>query len=175
MDRNYPSILFKFLISQKKNQNPKGDREKKMCENKLYVKKLSEYAVLPQKAHPGDAGYDLSSARSLVVPAYGKALVPTDLSMTVPFGTYGRIAPRSGISWKNHLNIGCGVIDSIFTGPVGIVIFNHSDTEFKIEVGDRVAQLIIEVIKNPDIVQVDDLSNTDRGIGGFGSTGTKKF
>jgi deoxyuridine 5'-triphosphate nucleotidohydrolase len=146
-----------------------------MSDNKLFVKKLSVNAVLPQKAYFGDAGFDLSSAHALIVPAYGKAIALTDLSMSIPADCYGRIAPRSSLASKNFIDIGAGVIDATFRNNIGILIFNHSENDFKIEVGDRIAQLIIEVIRHPEVVEVDELPKTDRGEGGFGSSGLKKF
>ncbi|XP_059638019.1 deoxyuridine 5'-triphosphate nucleotidohydrolase [Cornus florida] len=135
------------------------------------VKKLSEKAVLPSRASPLSAGYDLSSATETKVPARGKALVPTDLSIAIPEGTYARIAPRSGLAWKHSVDVGAGVIDADYRGPVGVILFNHSDTDFEVKVGDRVAQMIIEKILTPDVVEVDDLDSTLRGVSGFGSTG----
>tara|TARA_Y100001970_G_scaffold74238_1_gene94131 strand:- start:2721 stop:3179 length:459 start_codon:yes stop_codon:yes gene_type:complete len=137
----------------------------------LRVKKLSPSAQLPTKGSPQSAGWDLKAAQETTVPARGKAIIATDLSIAVPEGCYGRIAPRSGLSWKKHTDIGAGVIDMDYRGPVGVVIFNHADTDLKIEVGDRVAQLILEKISYADMVEVDVLDNTQRGAGGFGSTG----
>ncbi|XP_052191120.1 deoxyuridine 5'-triphosphate nucleotidohydrolase [Diospyros lotus] len=135
------------------------------------VKKLSEKAILPSRASPLSAGYDLSSAAEVRVPARGKAFVPTDLSIAIPEGTYARIAPRSGLAWKNSIDVGAGVIDADYRGPVGVILFNHSDSEFEVKEGDRIAQLIIEVIVTPDVAEVADLDETTRGAGGFGSTG----
>ncbi|KAM5564858.1 deoxyuridine 5'-triphosphate nucleotidohydrolase [Rosa sericea] len=135
------------------------------------VKKLSENAVLPSRGSPLSAGYDLSSATETKIPARGKALVPTDLSIAVPEGTYARVAPRSGLTWKHSIDVGAGVIDADYRGPVGVILFNHSDVDFEIKVGDRIAQLIIEIIITPDVVEVEDLDSTVRGEGGFGSTG----
>ncbi|XP_047317510.1 deoxyuridine 5'-triphosphate nucleotidohydrolase-like [Impatiens glandulifera] len=140
----------------------------------LKVKKLSEDAVLPSRASPLSAGYDLSSAVEMKVPARGKALVPTDLSFAIPEETYGRIAPRSGLAWKHSIDVGAGVIDADYRGPVGVLLFNHSDVDFEIKSGDRIAQLIIEKIMTPEVVEVDELDSTVRGAGGFGSTGVKK-
>jgi len=138
--------------------------------------RLSDFAVIPTKGSVGSAGYDLSSAKSIIVPAKGKALCPTDLAIACPLGTYGRIAPRSGISWKNHLDVGCGVIDSDYRSNVGVVLFNHSEIDFKIEVGDRIAQLILEKIEeNAVLEEVNELDKTQRGAGGFGSTGIKRM
>ncbi|KAH9758673.1 Deoxyuridine 5'-triphosphate nucleotidohydrolase [Citrus sinensis] len=137
----------------------------------LRVKKLSEKAVLPKRGSPLAAGYDLSSAAETKVPARGKALVPTDLSIAIPEGTYARIAPRSGLAWKHSMDVGAGVIDADYRGPVGVILFNHSDVDFVVKVGDRIAQLIIEKIVTPDVLEVENLDSTVRGEGGFGSTG----
>ncbi|XP_047317511.1 deoxyuridine 5'-triphosphate nucleotidohydrolase-like [Impatiens glandulifera] len=139
----------------------------------LKVKKLSENAVLPCRASSFSAGYDLSSAKEVKVPARGKALVPTDLSISIPDGTYARIAPRSGLAWKHSIDVGAGVIDADYRGPVGVILFNHSDEDFEIKSGDRIAQLIIEKIVTPEVAEVDELDSTVRGAGGFGSTGVK--
>lgn len=111
------------------------------------------------------------SAYDAVVPARGKALVKTDIQIDVPFGTYGRIAPRSGLAWKNSIDVGAGVIDQDYRGNVGVILFNHSDTDFDIKKGDRIAQLICERIVYPNLVHVDSLTETARGEGGLGSTG----
>ncbi|ESQ45883.1 hypothetical protein EUTSA_v10011147mg [Eutrema salsugineum] len=135
------------------------------------VKKLSEKAVLPTRGSSLSAGYDLSSAVDSKVPARGKALIPTDLSVAVPEGTYARIAPRSGLAWKHSIDVGAGVIDADYRGPVGVILFNYSDVDFEVKIGDRIAQLIIERIVTPEVMEVDDLDSTVRGEGGFGSTG----
>ncbi|KAE8708616.1 Deoxyuridine 5'-triphosphate nucleotidohydrolase [Hibiscus syriacus] len=137
----------------------------------LKVKRLSEKAVLPSRGSALAAGYDLSSATDTKVPARGKTLIPTDLSILVPEGTYGRVAPRSGLAWKHSIDVGAGVIDVDYRGPLGVILFNYSDVGFEVKVGDRIAQLIIEKIFTPDILEVEDLDATTRGTGGFGSTG----
>ncbi|KAK8580908.1 hypothetical protein V6N13_143965 [Hibiscus sabdariffa] len=137
----------------------------------LKVKKLSEKAVLPSRGSALAAGYDLSSATDTTVPGRGKALIPTDLSISVPEGTYGRVAPRSGLAWKHCIDVGAGVIDADYRGPLGVILFNHSDVDFEVKAGDRIAQLIIEKIMTPDVLEVEDLDSTTRGAGGFGSTG----
>ena len=163
--------------------------------NVLKIKKMSPNATLPTKGSQYAAGYDLYSAIDMAVPARkidtaysirpdglnyfklssGQALVPTDLAITVPYGTYGRIAPRSGLSVKNGIDVGAGVIDRDYTGNCGVVLFNHSSVDFIIKKGDRIAQLILEkIVPNPIIEEVDDLESTLRGDGGFGSTGKSK-
>ena len=136
----------------------------------LSVVRLTEDAVLPVRATSGSAGYDLASACDTVVPAHGKALVKTGLMMTIPDGTYGRIAPRSSLAWKHHIDVGAGVIDSDYRGEVGVVLFNHAATEYRVRKGERVAQLIVERIMLPDVLEVETLDDTKRGGGGFGST-----
>jgi len=143
-------------------------------EMKLIVKKLSSTATLPKRGSQHAAGYDLASAKKVTVPARGKALVKTDLAMIIPEGCYGRIAPRSGLAWKKFIDIGAGVIDRDYRGNVGVVMFNHGDQPLEVEVGDRIAQLVLERIAEPVVEEVEELPETERGSGGFGSTGVKR-
>ena len=142
--------------------------------NRLFIKRLSPFAVKPVRATAGSAGYDLASAEEKVVPAHGKALISTGWAIRCPDGYYGRIAPRSGLAWKNHIDVGGGVIDIDYRFDCGVVLFNHSETDFAVRPGDRVAQLIITKIDTPEVVEVDELESTSR-IGGFGSTGIKSL
>lgn len=137
----------------------------------LLVKKLSPQGRLPVRGSGFAAGYDLCSANDCVIPAKGKACVATDIAIAVPAGHYGRVAPRSGLAVKNFIDVGAGVIDSDYRGPLGIVLFNFSEVDFQIKEGDRIAQLVLEKISTPDVIEVDDLDATQRGAGGFGSTG----
>merc|ERR1719244_2216767 len=138
----------------------------------LRVKKLSEHATLPFKGSALAAGFDLVSAMDVTIPPRGKALAKTDIAMAIPEGCYGRIAPRSSLAWKHHIDVGAGVIDADYRGNVGVVLFNLSDKEFKVEKGMRVAQLILERYEwRAEIEEVDDLDDTQRGSGGYGSTG----
>lgn len=137
----------------------------------LKVKLLSENATLPTRASEKAAGYDLCSAVDVTLPAKGKAIVPTDISIALPVGTYGRIAPRSGLAAKHFIDVGAGVIDEDYRGAVGVVLFNFADADFDVKKGDRIAQLVITPILTPAVVAVDDLDATLRGDGGFGSTG----
>jgi deoxyuridine 5'-triphosphate nucleotidohydrolase len=142
-------------------------------ESKLYIKRLTPNAIFPSRASSLAAGYDLYSAVDTVIPARGNGLVKTDLSITIPEGCYGRIAPRSGLALNHGIDVGAGVIDRDYTGNVGIVLFNHRDTDFNIWKGDRVAQLVCEQIKIPELVETDEMMPTIRGGKGFGSTGLK--
>ncbi|KAL2022768.1 hypothetical protein VTK56DRAFT_4584 [Thermocarpiscus australiensis] len=138
----------------------------------LLIKKLSDKARLPTRGSAFAAGYDLYASRDTTVPARGKALVETDISMAVPAGTYGRIAPRSGLAAKHFIDTGAGVIDADYRGPVKVLLFNHGETDFAVKEGDRIAQLIVERIYTPEVVEVQELEASVRGAGGFGSTGT---
>lgn len=94
--------------------------------------------------------------------------------MAIPIGTYGRLAPRSGLAWKNHIDVGAGVIDADYRGEVKVLLFNFSDQDFTVKRGDRIAQLICEVIAVPEVDEIgedEELAATQRGAGGFGSTG----
>merc|ERR1712127_568412 len=101
----------------------------------------------------------------------GKGIVKTDLSIACPIGTYARIAPRSGLAVKKFIDVGAGVVDADYRGPVGVVLFNFGEDDFHVKVGDRVAQLILERISMAETKEVSDLDETQRGEGGFGSTG----
>ncbi|CAO3589662.1 unnamed protein product [Absidia cylindrospora] len=137
----------------------------------LLVKKLSPKGRAPTRGSAQAAGYDLYSAADVVIPAEGKVIVPTDISIAVPEGCYGRVAPRSGLAAKHFIDTGAGVIDADYRGPVGVVLFNFSKVDYQVSEGDRIAQLILERIYTPEVVEVDDLDATDRGSGGYGSTG----
>lgn len=137
----------------------------------LLIKKLSDKATTPTRGSAFAAGYDLYSAHDTAVPARGKTLVDTDLAIAVPEGTYGRIAPRSGLASKNFIDTGAGVIDADYRGQVKVLLFNHAETDFQINKGDRIAQLVLERIYTPEVVEVENLEDSIRGAGGFGSTG----
>ncbi|EEQ39003.1 putative deoxyuridine 5-triphosphate nucleotidohydrolase [Clavispora lusitaniae] len=149
--------------------------EKKMkTADQLKVFLRSEKATVPTKGSALAAGYDLYASEDAVIPAQGQGLVATDLSIIVPIGTYGRVAPRSGLAVKHGISTGAGVIDADYRGEVKIVLFNHSKKDFEIKTGDRIAQLVLEQIINADInvISKEELDITDRGEGGFGSTGS---
>lgn len=137
----------------------------------LLVKRHSEKAKIPTRGSALSAGYDLYSAEAKTIPPHGKALIDTQISIAVPAGHYGRVAPRSGLASKFMIDTGAGVIDADYRGIVFVLLFNLSDQPFEVSEGDRIAQLIIEKIHTPEIIEVQDLDETLRGAGGFGSTG----
>ena len=115
----------------------------------LYVKKLRNNAAIPKRTSEEAAGYDIASAEDTAVPAKGKAVIKTGVSIAIPEGCYGRIAPRSGLTVKKFIDVGAGVIDADYRGEVGVVLFNHSEEDFEVKAGDRIAQLILEKIATP--------------------------
>ena len=139
----------------------------------LQVRLLWENAMLPAWGSAGAAGYDLCAARNCIIPSRGKGTVDTGLAVSLPPGMYARIAPRSGLAIKNFIDVGAGVVDSDYRGKIKVILFNHSAEDFAVQAGDRIAQLILERIKTPQVKKVAVLDDTDRGAGGFGSMGTK--
>lgn len=136
----------------------------------LQVKLDHPNARVPVRMTEGAAGYDLFSVENIEIAPRGIGKVNTGICITVPNGTYGRVAPRSGLALKG-LDVGAGVIDIDFSGNVCVILYNHTDEIKTIEDGQRIAQLIIECIKTPSVVVVDSLNETARGSGGYGSTG----
>lgn len=137
----------------------------------LLVKKLVNNAAIPSRGSEGAAGYDISSVEDVVIPAMGRVAVSTGISIRVPDGTYGRIAPRSGLAYKYGIDVLAGVIDSDYTGEVKVILYNSGERDYIVKPGDRVAQLVLEQIVTPDVAVVLDMNDTARGSGGFGSTG----
>ena len=151
------------VSSQKKTTNT--------TTSKLLVNKLDPNAILPERKSDGAAGYDICCLdKRVVIPPNSRKLISTGLSFTVPEGTYGQLAPRSGMSTMG-VNVGAGVIDRDYTGEVKVLLFNHTPEKVYINEKDRIAQLIIKKIELPDVEEVDSLESTNRGNKGFGSTG----
>ena len=138
--------------------------------NKLQVKLLSSNAKLPKQPKEGDVGYDLHSAESVIIEPRTHKLIKTDIAIKMPVGVYGRVAERSGLALKG-LAIGGGIIDPSYRGNIGIILRNLTEKEFKIDMGDRIAQLILERYDTPEVIEVNTLDETERGDKGFGSTG----
>ncbi|NWW05064.1 DUT protein, partial [Oreocharis arfaki] len=138
---------------------------------RLRFTKLSDNAFAPSRGSARAAGYDLYSAYDCVIPPMEKAVVKTDIQIALPSGCYGRVAPRSGLAAKHFIDVGAGVIDEDYRGNVGVVLFNFGKETFEVKKGDRIAQLICERIYYPELEEVEALDDTERGEGGFGSTG----
>lgn len=140
------------------------------------IKRLSPDAALPTYAHPGDAGADLVSREEVTIaPAGGRAAVGTGIAIAIPDGYAGFVLPRSGLALRHGIT--ClntpGLIDAGYRDEVRIILVNTDPTEpYTVHRGDRVAQLVIQPVERTEFVAVDDLTDSVRGLGGFGSTGT---
>jgi dUTP pyrophosphatase len=118
-------------------------------------------------------GYDLylyDDGEGVIVPAHGSAMLRTGWQFAIPEGHYGRVAPKSGLSWKASLDVAAGVCDPDYRGEVMVILRNHSDVSKRFNNGDPIAQLILEKVSTPPLKMVESLDDTDRGHGGFGST-----
>ena len=136
----------------------------------LRVVKVHDKAILPSKATTGAAAYDLYAVENQVIEPYTSTKIPLGICVAIPLGMYGRIAGRSGLALNQGVFIGGGVIDSDYRQECGVIAVVISTESFKIKVGDRIAQLIMEQIGNVEVVECTDLEATERK-GGFGSTG----
>jgi dUTP pyrophosphatase len=147
----------------------------------IKVKRIHDLAKIPVRANPTDAGADLFSVECCVITPLSRKLIKTGIIIEIPDYNsnslpryYGRIAPRSGLAFKNGIDVMAGVIDSSYRGEIGVILYNtDKDNEFHVNVGDRIAQLIIESHYNFEFSEIKELSETARGSGGFGSTGSK--
>ena len=133
--------------------------------------KLSPNAKAPVRSSEQAAGFDLFAAEEAVVAPGSRFCVATDLQISVPRGSYGRIAPRSGLAAKCSLDVGAGVVDADFRGNFKVLLFNFGADHFSVNRGDRIAQLILEKIHLGGAVEVQSLDDTVRGACGFGSIG----
>ena len=140
----------------------------------LKVKKLSPHAIIPTRATEGSVGYDLHSADELDthIPPNSRGVVSTGIAVSLPHNTYGRIASRSGLSVKNGIEVGGGVVDRDYTGEIKVILFNHDSKHWMhVKKGYKIAQLILESCVTPGVEEVEELVETERGSNGFGSTG----
>lgn len=142
----------------------------------ILAKKLSEKAKLPFQAVRGDAGYDLFATEGAHLRPQERKLFPTDISLEIPYGYYGRIAPRSGLALKKGLDVLAGIIDHSYRGNIGVLLYNTNgggeENSVQIKEGDKIAQIIIERCEpHVRFAWAEELSFSDRGAGGFGSTG----
>lgn len=137
----------------------------------LKIKKLKPEAKLPSYAHPGDAGLDLCAAEVALIPAHTRAEISTGLAFEIPDGYVGLVWDKSGLAFKKGLTTMSGVLDAGYRGELKLLVYNTTDQDYSFNVGEKVAQLLIQPIERPEIAEADSLSETSRGEGGFGSTG----
>ncbi len=137
------------------------------------IKKLDKKAIIPEYQTKGAAGFDLCSLIDYKLVIGEMKLIPTGLAVEIPEGTELQIRPRSGLA-KNHritLMNSPGTLDSDYRGPIGIMLINHGQQQFEIKAGDRIAQGILGPVYQAVFNEVEELSETNRGSGGYGSTG----
>lgn len=137
----------------------------------LNFKQLDRRAKLPTRGSRAAAGLDLYSIEAISLEPGQRAIARTGLAVAVPEGFYGRLAPRSGLATKEGLDVLAGVIDADYRGEIGCLLHNTGAQKIELAEGSKICQLIIEKIVTPQAVWVDELGETERGGGGFGSTG----
>ncbi len=139
--------------------------------SKIYFKKLHNNAVIPTRGSAFSVGLDLSSVESATIAPGERAIVATGLATIIPNDSYLRIAPRSGLAAKHGIDVLAGVVDSDYRGEIKVILINLGKDTFEINPGDRIAQAILEKCVLADVETVEDLTDSDRGAAGFGSTG----
>jgi len=138
---------------------------------KIKIKKLKENAIVPRYAHPGDAAMDLFSTEDCVVSVGKRRLVSSGISMELPEGYFASIRGKSGLAAKKGICILGGVIEYTYRGDYGVIVLNTGDEDFEIKIGDKIAQVVIAPVANVEVEEVEELSESVRGDGAFGSTG----
>ena len=131
--------------------------------------------LFPRKAHEDDAAFDLRSRVDAVIPSGKITLVPTGVFMELPVGYEAQVRPRSGLALKHGITVlnTPGTIDAGYRGEVGVILINAGPADFTIARGDRIAQMVVQKLADVELVAAEQLSDTSRGAGGFGSTGVK--
>lgn len=141
------------------------------------TQKLSESAVVPKNAYNGDAGYDLHATEDVTLKPFQRALIPTGLAIQIPDGYAGFVLPRSGLALKQGLSLvnAPGLIDSNYRGELKAIAINlDPQNDIEVKKGDRIAQLVIMRVESINFVEVDELDSSERGAGGFGSSGVSQ-
>jgi dUTP pyrophosphatase len=140
---------------------------------KILVKKLCEEAKIPKLEHAGDSGVDLFSVEETILKPGERKIIKTGLSMAIPEGYEGQIRPKSGLSANFGISVlnTPGTIDSCYRGEVCEILVNHSEKEFVVEKGKKIAQMVFQKVEKPEFHITEELDETTRGKGGFGSTG----
>ncbi len=142
---------------------------------KVNIVKIDKDLPTPKYAHVGDAGMDLYSAEDYILKSGERKIISSGIKVEVPEGYELQIRPRSGLAAKNGITVlnTPGTIDHQYRGIVGVILMNHSNESFEIKKGERIAQMVFNKFESAELIEVDELSETARGEGGFGSTGKK--
>ncbi len=140
---------------------------------KLKILKLHKSAIIPQYSHPGDAGLDLFSIEEQTILPGESKLIHTGIAIALPEGTEAQIRPRSGLALKHSLTVlnTPGTVDTGYRGEIGVILINHGQKPFNVVPGMKIAQMVIASFIHAEIEPVEQLNETTRGDGGFGSTG----
>lgn len=140
---------------------------------KLKIQKVTEDAILPSYANPGDAGLDLFSTDNVILAPGDRALIHTGIKIELPENTEAQIRPRSGLALKHGISLvnSPGTIDQGYRGEIGVIVINHGSEPFEVLKNMKIAQMVIKPVWTVQIEEVDNLTNSERGEGGFGSTG----
>ena len=149
-------------------------KKPKIYSEKIIVKVVNKSTnSLPEYQTPQSAGIDLQSDQNITITPGARTLVKTGLHIELPKGYQAQIVPRSGLALKHGISIvnSPGTIDSDYRGEIGIILINHGTEPFNVKSGDRIAQMVISKVEQLEWESVEELSNTERGEGGFGSTG----
>jgi dUTP pyrophosphatase len=143
---------------------------------KLLFKKITPDAILPFYAHPGDAGMDLHAICDKEIPAGEVALIGTGLCVQLPENTEAQVRPKSGLALKHGITVlnTPGTVDEGYRGEIGVILINHGKETYSVSKGQKIAQLVIKPTLHVEIEEQNELSDTQRGAGGFGSTGLNK-
>ena len=141
---------------------------------RLKVKRVSDAARLPAYSRLGDAGLDLYAIESLDLLPGQSALVRTGIAIELPAGHEAQIRPRSGLALKHGITVlnSPGTIDQGYRGEIGIILINHGSQPFRVEPGAKIAQMVIQAVTTVEVEEIEDLSDSQRGADGFGSTGS---
>jgi len=135
----------------------------------IRIRRVREHVAMPRYAHPGDAGLDLCAVDKCRVPPLGTVRIPTGIAVAIPEGYQGEVRPRSGLASRG-IHVILGTIDSGYRGEIGVILFNSTGDWYQVRWGDRIAQLVVMPVIRAELVEVDELDETERGTGGFGST-----
>jgi len=140
---------------------------------KIQITKIKENAIIPKYAHEGDAGVDLYSAEDYVLKPGERILVSTGIKIAVPKGYEAQVRPKSGLALKHGISVANtpGTVDAGYRGEVGVIAINLGNEAYNIEKGKKIAQMVINKIEEAEFEEVDELDETSRNEGGFGSTG----
>ncbi|MEB3311278.1 MAG: dUTP diphosphatase [Snowella sp.] len=141
--------------------------------NIIKIYKLKNDSVIPSYSHPYDSGLDLISIEECDILPGHNSLIHTGIAIELPHGTEAQIRPRSGLALKHQITVlnTPGTIDEGYRGEIGVILINHGKESFKVTKGMKIAQMVICPVIRVEIEEVDQLSDTSRGSGGFGSTG----